>query len=241
MDSVTHQKNVKHVTAVSTALGKVLELNGISNVQTIHNGADATYWKAKTDMVEAFQKKYDTKGKEIILFSGRLRREKGVVQLVNALPKILEKIPNAMLMIVGEQERWNGLFAEAKKPESLKEHCICTGWLSHAELAAAYACCNAVVTPSLYIDPFVLVNLEAMINARPVIGTCFGGTPEIVIHEKTGYICNPRHTNELANSIIQILQNKERAQDMGEYGKERANTVFTVEKMIDAYLALYNT
>lgn len=231
-------KNVRQVTAVSTALGKVLELNGIPNVRTIHNGADAHYWKAKADEVKQFQKTYEVKEKKVILFSGRLRREKGVVQLVKALPKILESVPNALLMIVGEEDCWNGLFAEAKLPQ-LAKHCVCTGWLSHQQLAAAYASCAVVTTSSLYIDPFVLVNLEAMINKKPVVGTCFGGTPEIVEHEKTGLICNPRNASELADAIIDVLQDEKKAEAMGQAGAARATTHFTRETMTNKYLNLY--
>ncbi|MCK5017167.1 MAG: glycosyltransferase family 4 protein [Candidatus Peribacteraceae bacterium] len=233
------KKNVQTVTAVSHALADCIEANGIPNVKTIHNGIDIAYWKPNQKDVIAFLEKHNLTGKKIVLFSGRLRREKGVPQLVNAMNIVRKKVPNAMLVIVGEKERWEGLFKEASVPDDMKKYCYCTGWLSHKELAIAYGSAHIVSTPSVYLDPFVLVNLEAMSNYKPVIGTVFGGTKEIVINNETGFVRNPLKTKHFAYAILALLQDDNLARKMGEAGNKRVHEQFTIKKMIDEYLTLY--
>jgi glycosyltransferase involved in cell wall biosynthesis len=112
--------------------------------------------------------------------------------------------------------------------------------LPQDQLSAAYGACDVVVTPSVYLDPFILVNIEAMANAKPVIGTCFGGTPEIVQDEKTGFIRNPLKIQKFADSIVRLLENKDLAIEMGKEGKKIVEQKFTTEIMTSEYLKIYS-
>jgi len=106
-------------------------------------------------------------------------------------------------------------------------------------MPVAYAAAAAVTTPSLYLDAFNLMNIEAMALGKPVIGSVFGGIPEIVEHGVTGYTIDPRNEASFAEAILSLLTDPVRAERMGRAGRERVQKEFSVEKQADAYLALY--
>ena len=65
------------------------------------------------------------------------------------------------------------------------------GWLAADALRRALGAADVCATPSVYPDPFDLMNLRAMAHRRPVVGTCYGGTAEIVVDGETGYLADP--------------------------------------------------
>ena len=94
--------------------------------------------------------------------------------------------------------------------------------------------------PSIYLDPFPRINLEAMASKKPVVGTCFGGTPEVVINNQTGYIVNPLNAEMMARKIIDLLKNFQKAKKFGEAGYQRVINEFSLEKQVKITLEYYN-
>ena len=116
---------------------------------------------------------------------------------------------------------------------------ILTGWIKNEELKSAYHSSNVIVTPSIYLDPFNLINIEGMICKKPIVGTCFGGTSEIIINNKTGYIVNPLNIQLMAEKIIDLLKNSDKAEQFGSLGYNRAKQEFSLEKQTNKYLKLF--
>ncbi|HCI03370.1 TPA: glycosyl transferase, partial [Candidatus Peribacteria bacterium] len=71
------------------------------------------------------------------------------------------------------------------------------------------------------------------------VGTCFGGTPEIVVSGETGFIVNPRNTLGYAQALVKLLNNPDLAGEMGRKGNKRVKMEFSLEKQADAYLGLF--
>ena len=78
-------------------------------------------------------------------------------------------------------------------------------WLSGDDLRAAYAASDVCVTPSMYREPFNLVNIEAMAARKPVVTTCFGGPPEVVVDGVTGYVVDPRDVGLFSARLETLL------------------------------------
>jgi glycosyltransferase involved in cell wall biosynthesis len=211
-------KYADKVFVVSHALKKLLETNGIGNMKVVHNGINAGDWQVDHELVEGFQKKYSLQGKKIILFGGRISGLKGVEQINRAMIMVKERIPEAILVTLGN----GGL-----------------GWLNGDELKAAYSAADIVVTPSIYFDPFPTVNLEAMACRKPIVATCFGGSSELVQDGKTGFIIDPRNIKLLAEKIIYLLENPQEAQKFGEAGYERVKRHFNLETQVSQTLNYY--
>ena len=208
------------VFVVSYALKKLLEANGIGNTEVVYNGINAGDWQVNPDLTEGFKKKYSLQGKKIILFGGRISGLKGAEQINQAMINVKERIPEAILVTVGN----GGL-----------------GWLNGDELKAAYSAADIVVAPSIYFDPFPTVNLEAMACKKPVVATCFGGSSELVRDGKTGFIIDPRDIKLLAEKIVYLLENPQEAKKFGEQGYERVKTHFNLENQVSQTLNYYQS
>lgn len=211
-------KKADKIFAVSNALKGALEANGISNIEVMHNGINANEWTG----VEATHKN--------ILFAGRVDEAKGADVLVRVFNIVNSQISDAKLTIVGDGE------FNAGGNKNIK----ILPWQGREEMKKIFSEAAVVVVPSLYLDPFPTVNLETMAAGRPVVGTCFGGTLEVVIDNKTGYIVNPYDKKELAEKIIDLLKNPEKATIFGKAGRDRVKNFFSLEKQVQKTLDLYN-
>jgi len=164
-----------------------------------------------------------------VLFAGRVDDAKGVKVLVKAFSIAGSEIPDATLTIIGDDDFKAGQGGNIKT----------LPWQGREEMKKLFAKAMVVALPSLYLDPFPTVNLEAMAAGKPVIGTCFGGTKEAVSNNETGYIINPYNEKELADKIVDLLKNPEKATAFGKAGRTRIKEFFSLEKQVQETLAWY--
>lgn len=232
------KKHVCRLISVSDELRKALEANGIGNVTTIHNGIDPSSMQVVQSHTERFVQQYRLEKKKCILFGGRISYLKGAVQLLRAIRLVAEQIPESALIVAGPESRYATDLKKLAADLGIENHIVFTGWIDSNLLKAAYAASRVVVTPSIYLDPFPTINLEAMAASRPVIATCFGGSREVVTDGQTGYIVNPLNTEALAERIMDILTNDEKGRLMGEAGYKRVQELFSLERCAYRYMAL---
>lgn len=171
---------------------------------------------------------------------GRLHRQKGYPDLIEAFKFIREKITDLHLLIVGAGE----LDVQLKSKVSalgLSNSVTFTG--ARNDIPAILSSMDLFVLPSLW-EGHPLVVLEAMAAGLPVVATAVGGTPEVVIQGETGMLVPPGNPVQLASAILSILQNHSIRLKMGEAGRQRAKDLFSIDSMtqkIEAlYLKLYN-
>ncbi|PIR48228.1 hypothetical protein COU80_05815 [Candidatus Peregrinibacteria bacterium CG10_big_fil_rev_8_21_14_0_10_55_24] len=233
------RKNVRWVTVVSNALGRAAAQNGIENATLIYNGIDPAPWQCGEAAVNAFRAKHGLEGRRVLLFGGRLSVDKGAVELLHALECIRREIPSVLLLVMGDTERWQGLVEHAQVPQNLAAHWRCTGWLERPDVLCANYASDIAVIPSLCLDTFNMMNVEAMAARKPVVGTIFGGTPEVVVHGETGFVCDPRDIDTFAGYLKTLLQDDALRERMGEAGRQRAQEYFTLEKQAKEFLRLY--
>lgn len=206
------------VFAISEALKKALGQNGINNVEVVHNGIDVESWYVSPEKVENFKNKYNLQAKKVVLFGGRISGLKGSEQINRAMLMVKKEIPEAELLIVGKEG---------------------TGWLTGEDLRAAYWASSVVVMPSVCFDAFGRVNIEGMACKKPVIATVYGGAPEVVQDGITGYIINPFKVELMAEKIVDLLKNKEKAVSFGEAGYQRAKELFSSDSQAAKYISWY--
>jgi glycosyltransferase involved in cell wall biosynthesis len=169
----------------------------------IPNGVDAeTYTRMEQDDLSSFRGKFALPEEKIVLFVGRLVYEKGVHVLVNAVPKVLEKV-NAKFIIVG-----NGYMKEQLsnivKNMGLAHKVQFTGFVDDETLRKLQKCADVSVVPSLF-EPFGIVALEAMAAKSPVVVSDTGGLSEIVEHDVTGVKVYANNPESLAWGITKVL------------------------------------
>lgn len=225
--------------AISHALKDALAANGIRDVSVIHNGIDVDAWQSTLEDVVRFRDRHRLLGKKALLFSGRLSAAKGGEQVVRALAKITAQVPEAMLVVAGTQDWYAGEMKKIAENLGVADRLIFTGWIDGRDLRAAYASCDVVLFPSICFDAFGRVNLEAMAARKPVLGTKFGGTPEVVEDGVTGYVIDPRDVEQLAQKASELLTDSGKAHQFGEAGYRRAKGLFGLQEKAGEYVRLY--
>ena len=223
---------VDKIFAVSDALKEALLQNGIRNVEVMHNGIDVRTWEVESGKVEEFKNKFRLAGKKVILFGGRLSEAKGGEQAVRTLSEVVKKIPNTVLLIIGSKNKYAESMQALAHSLGVGECILFAGWVSGSDLRAAFAVGDVVCVPSVYLDPFPTVNLEAMACKKPVVGTCFGGTSEAVVDGATGYIVDPTDVALLADKVGDLLLDPLKSKRFGEAGYERVTRQFSLEKQL---------
>lgn len=232
-------KYVNKVVSVSEALRRALQNNGIKNVAVVYNGLNLEKWEVSEAQVAEFKRKHALFNKKVVLFAGRLSTAKGGSNILEIMAEVVKKCPTAVLVAAGNRDKYACEMLDSAKKAGLKDNFILTGWLNGFERVAAYNASDIVVFPSIYNDPFGMVNIEAMASKKPVVATSFGGASEIIENGLTGYIANPFNVEEFSKNIITLLSNSDLASNFGNAGYERLKNMFTLQHQVNAYLDLF--
>lgn len=227
--------------AVSKSLQNALVQNGIKDVAVIHTGADVKQWRVDEDKKSIFRKTYGLENKKIILFGGRLSEGKGGGKMLEAFVNIINEVPDAILLVVGSVDAYTRALQEKANTLGMGNQFIITGWIEKDVIRVAYATADVVVVPSLCLDAFPRIVIEAMASGRPVVGTCFGGAPEIIIDGVTGYVVNPLYPKEIASKTIDLLKNAQKSEQFGKAGYERIKKDFNLEDKVKEYIVVYKS
>jgi glycosyltransferase involved in cell wall biosynthesis len=150
---------------------------------------------------------------------------------------LIKAIPNVMLLVVGDGPDKEKLKNKAKEL-GIKNHIIWMGRMDHEEVIKLYTIMDVVVIPSRF-EGFGLSAAEAMAAGVPVIASAVDGLMEIIEDGKTGYLVPVNNSGELAQALIKLLNNPERAQTMGLNGAERVKKMFSFEHFSESTLAAY--
>ena len=164
----------------------------------------------------------------------RLSPEKNHRVLLEAWKKVVEKIPDAVLLLAGEGGEKAALCAQIETL-NLENRVQLLG--VRRDVARVLAACDCFVLSSDREGLPVSV-LEAMAAARPVVATSVGDLPLVVRPNETGFLVPPCDADALSEALIAVLSDQARAQKMGEAGK-RAVASFGLEPMIEAHQKLY--
>jgi len=181
---------------------------------------------------------------QMILFIGRLVWIKGVDKLIMAMPHVLQKVPNAKLIIVGlgdMEGHLKNMVRGLKLEDAVKFR---FEFVPEEERIAHYAACDLAVFPSLY-EPFGIVALEAMSMEKPVVVGAGGvsGMREIVVAEgpeQCGFHINPNDPVDIAWGIVSCLQNNDRKQELGRNGRKRVLKEFTWDAIAKKTIEIYD-
>ena len=232
---------VDKVFAISASLKNLLAQNGIKS-EVLHNGIDAGAWtKPLESDIQNFKKKFGITDKRVVFFGGRLSGAKGGLQIIKAFSHVIKLLPNkdAVLVIAGKETSGKHKMEEFIKNFGVSDYVIFTRWLEREEMKTAFFASDVCVTPSIYFDPFNLFNIEAMAAGKPVVGTCFGGTPEIVIDGQTGYIVNPLDHEDMGRKICELVSDAEKSAVFGKNGRKRVDEFFSLEKQAQKLIGWY--
>jgi glycosyltransferase involved in cell wall biosynthesis len=233
------ERSVDRFVVVSDELGDVIRRNRIRVDRTIHNAIAPQTRLPAPQEIAAFRARFGLEGRRVIAIGGRLHEQKGVLQLLKMLRLLAPGMPDLALLVMGRREVYEREFEPAARELGVADRVVATGWLEGSDLQAAYAATDVFVTPSICLDTFGLVNLEAMEHKKPVVATIFGGSPEVVSHGETGFVENPFDVEAFAGRVGSLVRDPELCRRMGEAGYLRLRQHFTIERLTDEYLQEY--
>jgi len=164
-----------------------------------------------------------------ILYIGRLVEEKGVRNLVEALPKVVSKINQARLTIVGDGPQKNHLNSLAKKL-GVSDKVNFVGKIPHEKVKKYYQEAKVVVIPSVWLDNSPNVVYEAFSTGRPVIASDRGGMSDFVKNGETGFIFKSGDIDELTEKIIKVFKSEDLFKKLSSNCRKFAFCNFTPEK-----------
>lgn len=234
------ERNVSKVACISAAQREVLEHNGFGGVrrEVVHNGISPAVPHPDDAAIAAFRRQHGIDARPLVFFGGRISGAKGGDQLLRAVVAARRRI-DCQLAIAGDRPQYFAVARRIAAEEGLPDDALRTlGWLEGEQLDLAFAASDVCATPSVYPDPFNLMNLRAMAHGRPVVGTRYGGTPEVVSHGETGLIADPWDPDAFGAALASLLLDPARARMMGEAGQRRLVSLFTLERQVTQYLAL---
>jgi len=168
---------------------------------------------------------------------GRLAPEKGFDIAIVAFSQILERFPNAHLIIAGDGPL-RGELEELADEQGLNGHVHFPGAVPHKEIPALLNTATLVVIPSRQ-DSFPVVAVEAAQMGRPIIASCIGGLPEAIVDGETGLLVDAEDVQGFSTAITRLLGDRAEARRMGRAARERAMTLFNFDRYVDAYDGLY--
>ncbi len=213
------------IITVSDALKNFLAFKGLKNLQTIRNGIDLNFWKEQLSKEEARKQLGIHAEKTVFLFAGRIGHDKGSNALDNTLPA------GSLLAIAGD--------ASAGALKNINQQVLSFPNQSAEQMRLLYAACDVAVVPSIYLDPFPTVCLEAMACSRPVIATCFGGSKEAVKDGITGWIVNPLDEPQLKNRLQWCVDHPEEWKKAGIQARMHMEQNFSVERYVKELMEVY--
>jgi glycogen(starch) synthase len=169
---------------------------------------------------------------------GRIESDKGFDIALDAFARLSERFPEARITIVGEGSRRPALEAQAAAL-GLGHRARFTGRLGREAIAPMINSATMVVVPSRYREPFALVALEAAQMGRPVVATRWGGLVESVADGQSGLLVENENPQAFADAMLFLLDNPHLALEMGQQGRARARELFSLDRCVDDYEALY--
>lgn len=171
----------------------------------------------------------------VVLFVGRLKVDKGILDLAAAFRKTHRCIPNVVLVIVGPDEEQ----LQKRIVRDLGEAAAAIRFVPYTKRPEDYmAMADLFVLPS-YREGFGSVVIEAAACAVPAIASRIYGLTDAVEEGVTGLLVQPGNAEEIHTAMMRLLENAELRESLGRNALQRARACFSQEVITDAWCALY--
>ncbi len=182
-------------------------------------------------------------GEVVIGIVGQLTPRKGQLELIRAFKRVSEEISGALLLIVGAP-----LFnRDEQYAERLKETAVELGIANQVrftgarkDVAAVMQSLDLLVVNSS-AEPFGLVALESLACGTPVLAAISGGIPELIEHERTGWLVKQGDEDALARAMVYLCRHPEIGTQLAEQGKEQMSSRFSADRYLDELQKFYSS
>jgi glycogen(starch) synthase len=235
-------------TVVTCSQAMRAEVSGLfdldpDRVVVVHNGIDPRGWQRSTQRNGAAAPTAGhpagtrPDGPPTLLYLGRLEWEKGVHDLVAALPAIRRAHPGTTLLVAGTGS-CDGWLAERARAARVRRSVRLLGHVDDATLRDLLAGADAAVLPSRY-EPFGITALEAAAAGAPLVASRAGGLGEVVVDGVTGLSFDPGDVPGLARAVVRCLDDPAAARSRARAARARLATDFAWPEIARETAAVY--
>lgn len=173
----------------------------------------------------------DTK---IILYFGRIRKQKGVLELILAYEKALKKDSSLRLILIGESDKEDYMKKIEDAMRRLPPDCVqVIGYVNHGELPGYLAGADLIALPSVWREPFGLTVVESMAMAKPVISTDSGAIPEL-LGDGCGLLIGngSQLIDHLSDALVMLAADPELREKLGLNARKKAVASYNSESYL---------
>lgn len=205
---------------------------------------DRFFEKVTCEAIEDKKRQLGFKNKRVIYTIARLDLRKGQDKVIEAMPKVLERFSDAIYLIGGEGPNLENLKQLVKKL-NLQDRVRFIGLVPREEIVTYHHIGEIYIMANRTLEDgdtegFGIVFLEANACGKPVIGGRAGGAVDAIEDGLSGLLCNSSDPNDIAEKICWLLENKEKAREIGSKGRERALKNFRWEHKSHAFEKIFD-
>jgi glycosyltransferase involved in cell wall biosynthesis len=208
-----------------------------SKLRLIYNGIDPTPFESVCNQREEVRGALGLEADEkVIIVVANFILYKGHSDFLKAAREVISQIPEVRVLLVGEDR---GIQKDVERQaKDLGIHDLIQFLGRRDDVPQLLAAADLSVLPS-HEEGFSNVILESMAAGLPVVATRVGGNSEAVVDGASGWLVPPRNPSIMAEKIVDLLRDSQRARAWGKRGNDRVKENFTIEKMVEAHLKLY--
>lgn len=184
-----------------------------------------------------FRRQYAMDNEKIILYVGRLVYEKGIQNLIAAMPKVLDRYHDSKLIICGRGGMIDEL-REQVKYLGIENKVYFAGYCDSKKMQKMYKCADIAVFPSTY-EPFGIVAIESMLSGTPTIVSDVGGLNEIIEHGVTGMKSYAGNANSIADSVLALLFDPKLCANISQNAIKKVKENYNWSKITDSTYYVY--
>lgn len=192
-----------------------------NRIQAIHNSIEMNDYDVKTE------------DEGYALYFGRLSKEKGILNLINAFVKTKD----GKLYIAGEGPEKENI-QNIIKDNKLEDRVKLLGFLNKEQMTEYTRKCKFVVVPSIWYENCPYSILETLAIGKPVIGAKIGGIPELISHDENGFVYNTQ--SELTKYMNRLFEDEKLVKSFGKKSKELAKELYSRDVYYDKLEKIYN-
>jgi glycosyltransferase involved in cell wall biosynthesis len=233
-----YRLGVDRFVAISEAVKAVLVADGIpaDRISIVPSGIDLSRLDATGPSREEVRAALGLEpDRPVVGCIAHLAWHKGQEFLVRAAPRLIERVPDVRVLIVGEGER-RGLLESEIRALGLEERVTLTGFRPDA--LAVMRALDVLAMPSV-MEGLNTTLLDAQALGLAVVASRVGGIPEAVVEGVGGVLVPPRDPEALAEALASLLEDRARREELGRRGRARVREAFTVDRMVEGNLAVY--
>lgn len=181
--------------------------------------------------------------KEIVLFAGRLERNKGAETIKQAIPILLDRFPALEFRFIGgdaldsDGQNWRTKIVQSLDPVHKRK--VRFEEMSREDLVRAYQEAAVCILPSTW-ENFSYTLLEAMACGTPVVACNSGGSPELIENGISGFLIPVNDSRALVSRVAELLAAPALRKSMGENARRRIEQSFSVEQVLPKMIAAYD-